>query len=322
MEKYGGMSINFKIKENIGIYLILFSTIFFTLSLSAQEELSLILEKKLTDKVEKLLEDSPAVTGFMAVDLTSGKKISHNADISFPQASAIKIPILMEVCAQVEEGRFELSDERKISPENIVGGTGIIELLSNSAVFSIEDLSNLMIVLSDNSATNSLIDLVGMSEVNKRLNSLGFEKTILQRKMINTAASGRGEENLSTPADAVEILKTLYAGDFVNETTSKKIIEILKKTEPSDSRLAAGIPAEVPMAFKTGFLNGVSTEWAIVFLNERPYAIAVMESFKVEEESEEIVERLSAIIYQYFWKLGNATEYGTYIDPKLIEKGL
>jgi beta-lactamase class A len=322
MEKYGGMLINFKNKKNIGIYLILFLSIFFTLSLSAQGELSLILEKKLTEKVEKLLEDSPAVTGFMAVDLTTGKKFSHNADISFPQASAIKIPILMEVCAQFEEGRFELSDERKISPENIVGGTGIIKYLSNSPVFSIEELSNLMIVLSDNSATNSLIDLVGMSEVNRRLNSLGIEKTILQRKMINTAASGRGEENLSTPADAVEILKTLYAGDFVNETTSKKIIEILKKTEPSDSRLAVGIPAEVPMAFKTGFLNGVSTEWAIVFLNERPYAIAVMESFKVEGESEEIVERLSAIIFQHFWKLGNATEYGTYIDPKLIEKGL
>lgn len=299
-----------------------FFLVLFMFDIAAQEMTGEILKNKLEMEIHKLVQNSSAITGFMAVDLTTGKKISHNADISFPQASAIKIPILMEVYAQVEEGRFELSDERKISPENIMGGTGIIKYLSNSPVFSIEDLSNLMIVLSDNSATNSLIDLVGMSEVNKRLNSLGFEKTILQRKMINTAASGRGEENLSTPADAVEILKTLYAGNFVNETTSKKIIEILKKTEPSDSRLAAGIPAEVPMAFKTGFLNGVSTEWAIVFLNERPYAIAVMESFKVEGESEEIVERLSAIIFQHFWKLGNATEYGTYIDPKLIEKGL
>lgn len=319
--KFGGMQISGKLKRIVQFQLILFCLLVFSQRIFGQEEKSRILEDKLQKEVESLIENSSAVTGFTAVDLTTGKEFSYNADLEFPQASAIKIPILMEVFAQASEGKLDLSEKRKVKPINTVAGTGIIKHLSATPVFSIEDLCNLMIILSDNSATNSLIDLLGMSEINKRLASLGLEQTLVQRKMINSAASGRGEENLSTPAEAAEILKTLYEGDFIDKATSKKIIQILRKTERRDSSLAQGIPNEIPMAFKTGFLNGVSTEWAIIFLAERPYAIAIMESFKVNNESTKVVENISETIFKYFWRMGNATKYGTYIAPELIKKG-
>ena len=276
-----------------------------------------MLKQKTEQQLQEIFKGSPAVTGLMAVDLTSGEKISWNPDLQFPQASSIKIPILMEVFKQASEGKFSLSDPLPVNPENLVGGTGILKNLEDPAPLRIKNLGILMIALSDNSATNQLIDLAGISEVNKTLKSLGMKQTLLQRKMMNSSASARGEENLATPAEAASILQLLYKGEFIDPSVSQEIIEILKKTDREDSRVAVGIPENVEIAFKPGFIDGVSVEWAIVFLQQRPYAIALMESYKVNGEAEEVMEDVSKILYNYYWRIGNASEYGTYVDPAL-----
>lgn len=289
------------------------------LAVSAQTPAKELLRQKTEKQLRGVLESSPGLTGLVAVDLTSGEKIAFNADIAFPQASAIKIPILMEVFKQAHQGKFALSDVLTVKSENLVGGTGILKDLVDPAPFSIQNLCLLMITLSDNSATNTLIDLVGLSNINASLQAMGLKQTRVQRKMIRSDASGRGEENIASPAEAVLILQMLYKREFIDKATSEDILSFLRKTDRRDSRLAAGIPAEVPIAFKPGVLNGVSTEWAIVMLPERPYAVAVMESYKVKGQAEDVIEKLSVILYQHFWRLGNATRYGTYVDPKLIK---
>ncbi|MCX2740374.1 serine hydrolase [Pontibacter anaerobius] len=301
----------------------LFSIVLLMLSMCISADAQTSAHKVLRQHTEKQLSEiighSPAVTGLVAVDLTTGDTFSFNADVIFPQASAIKIPILMSVYKQAHEGKFTLSDSRKVERADVVGGTGILKDLADTPSMSIRDLGVLMISLSDNTATNSLIELVSMQEINAMLRSVGAKKTIVQRKMINSAASGRGEENLSTPADAAHILQLLYRGEFINKASSDEFMFILKKTDRQTSRLAVGLPGDVPIAFKPGVLNGVSTEWAIVLLPERPYAVAVMESFKVKGQSQNTVEELSEVLYQYFWRTGNATRYGTYVDPKHIK---
>ncbi|AKD02047.1 hypothetical protein PKOR_01460 [Pontibacter korlensis] len=286
---------------------------------TAQTSAHKVLRQQTERQLGELISRSPAITGLVAVDLTTGDTFSFNADVVFPQASAIKVPILMSVYKQAHEGKFTLSDKREVAATDVVGGTGILKDLVDLPSVSIRNLGVLMITLSDNTATNSLIDLVSMQEINSMLRSLGAKQTLVQRKMINSAASGRGEENLSTPADAAKILQLLYKGEFINKTTSDEIISILKKTDRQTSRLATRLPGHVPIAFKPGVLNGVSTEWAIILLPERPYAVAVMESYKVEGQAEHTVEELSEVLYQYFWRTGNATRYGTYVDPKLIK---
>lgn len=274
---------------------------------------STILESKLESRLSQLVKNSSGVTGLAVVDLQSGKQLLLNADIEFPQASAIKIPILMEVYKQAAEGRFSLSDPLPVGTENLVGGTGVLSRLEDAPVLSIRDLAILMIVLSDNAATNALLDLVGLQEINKTLKSLELEHTLVQRKMINAAASARGEENISTPREAAKILQLLYEGKFVDTATSEAILEILKKNDRGGSRIASGIPAQVPIAFKPGNIPGVSTEWTLVLLPERPYAIAVMESYKTPGASDGVMEQVSEVVYQYFWKLGKASKYGTYV---------
>ncbi|WP_048919738.1 serine hydrolase [Rufibacter radiotolerans] len=278
-----------------------------------------LLRQKTEQELRGILEKSSALTGLVAIDLTSGEAFRFNQDLVFPQASAIKVPILLEVYKQAQAGKFALTDVRRIAPGQVVGGTGIIKDLEDSTSFSIRNLAVLMIALSDNTATNALLDLVGLSNINASLQAMGLKQTRVQRKMIQAAASGRGEENISTPAEAAKILQMLYKGEFLNKATSEEIISILKKTNRETSRLAPGLPDHVPLAFKPGILNGVSTEWALVLLPERPYAVAIMENFKPMGQDGMVLEDVSKVLYQYFWRLGNATRYGTYVDPKLIK---
>ena len=284
---------------------------------SAKEQVQQKTEKSL----KRVIDKSPAITGLVAVDLTTNDMVfSHNKEVAFPQASAIKIPILMEVYKQAHEGLISLSERRAIDSDALVGGTGILKNLEGDLSMSIKNLSVLMIALSDNSATNMLIDLVGMGSINKGLQDVGADQTKLQRKMMAIEASAKNRENISTPADAAHILQLLYNGAFINKEISSKIVSTLKKTPRNESRLSAGIPGSVPIAFKPGGLQGVSTEWAIILLKERPYAVAVMENHKVKGQGEQTVEKLSKILYQYFWRMGNATRYGVYRDPALMNK--
>lgn len=296
----------------------IFAHLLLAFSLSAQPENWEVVHEKTEAKLWEIAGNVSGVMGIAALDLTSGERFGVNENMVFPQGSAIKIPVLMEVYKQATEGKFRLMDLRWIDKQHKVGGSGILQQLGDhTSQLSIRDLAILMIVLSDNTATNMLIDLVGMENVNRTMSSLGLTQTRLQRRMINAAASGKGEENLSTPSEAVRIMEVLHRGEFLNRQVCDEILEILKK--PKSGGLNAGLPANLPVAFKPGGIPGVSTEWAIVYLKERPYAVAVMENYEMNGEAKSAMKEISRTLYDYFWRLGNATRYGTYVEPALIK---
>lgn len=299
-------------------YVILLIVLINTTSI-AQNQFKESLKIKTNKQLHEIIDASPAITGLTAIDLTSGESFGINEDLVFPQASAIKITILMEVYKQASLKKFALTDLRAIDPHTAVGGSGILKDLPDASSLSIRNLCVLMLILSDNTATNAIIDLVGMNNINATLQSLGFKNTRVQRKMIDTKASGRGDENISSPAEAAKILQLLYKGEFIDKTTSAEILSMIAKKDREGSRLASGIPANVPIVFKPGSLFGVSTEWAIINLKDRPYAVAIMENYKVDGQAKQVVEKVSETLYQYFWRIGNATRYGTYLDPALIK---
>jgi len=289
--------------------------VFCVIQISAFAQLSArdILKQKTENDLQKIIDSSPSLTGLMAIDLISGESISINKNLIFTQASAIKIPILMEVYKQAYEKKFALSDIRPVLPSNTVAGSGILNAMVDPVNLSIRNLCVLMIGLSDNSATNTLIELVGMKNVNNTMISLGFSNTKLQRKMIDQPASLRNEENLSTPAEAVGIMKLLYDGKFIDRTTSEEILSILKKNPIENSKIANGIPGNVKLAFKPGGMGGVSTEWAIVYLSNRPYAITIMENYKIASTPSGVISTLSKLIFDYF-SMMKATKYGVLIE--------
>ncbi len=272
-----------------------------------------ILKQKTEKDLQAIIASSPSLTGLMAVDLSNGESISINENVVFTQASAIKIPILMEVYKQAHEKKFALSDIRPLLPSNTVAGSGILNVMIDPVNLSIRNLCVLMIGLSDNSATNTLIELVGMKNVTNTMQSLGFSNTRLQRKMIDQPASLRNEENISTPAEAVRIMKLLYEGKFIDKSTSDEILSILRNNPVANSKIADGISANVKIAFKPGGMGGVSTEWAIVYLFNRPYALAIMENYKTSATPSNIISALSKRVFDYF-SMMKATKYGVIIE--------
>ncbi len=277
-----------------------------------------LLKAKTEARLRDLAGRSSGVTGLAALDLTNGEQFGVNENCLFPQASAIKIPVLMEVYKQAARGTFKLTDMRRIEKQDKATGSGVLAFLGDGTVqMNLHDLCVLMIVLSDNTATNILIELVGMAAVNETLDSLGLQQTRLRRRMMDTAAALRGDENLSTPAEAARIMEILWRGDFVSRAVCDEILDILKK--PKGGPITSALPAGTEVASKPGGLPGVRTEWAIVLLKDRPYVMTIMENYGMGQDASETLANLSKTAYGYFNRLKLATPFGSYVIPPIAE---
>ena len=284
----------------------------------AQKPHLAILREKTTSALEDIAHRTGGVLGVAALDLTSGESFAINEDLVFPQGSAIKIPVLMEVWKQASEGAFTLGDKRPVPKSVMVAGSGVLQFFGDgTSELSIRDLAVLMIILSDNTATNILIDLVGMERINETMASLGLKHTRVQRRMIDEAASARNDENLSTPYEAVEIMKILYNGSFLNREACDEMLEILKL--PKGGGIKRGLPSGVAIAFKPGGIAGVATEWALVYAERRPFAVAVMQNYGARGDTTDPMRDIGALLYDYYWRLGNSTGHGTYVTPSLLK---
>ncbi len=248
------------------------------------------------------------VLGYAIVDLTSGQRIEQLQDEVFPTASAIKLAILYELFKQADEGTINLDQVRPLDRRHVVAGTGVLRELT-AASMSLRDYAALMIVLSDNTATNLLIDTVGMERVAARMRALGLPETRLRRRMIDLEAARRGDENVSTPGELAKLLQILYRGDGLSKTSHAALVEILKKEKATPMR--DGIPTGVDVANKPGSLEGVAVDAGIVLLKDRPYIFVVMSTFlKNEETGNAAITAASRAAFEYFSRIAHASEYG------------
>ncbi|HWF85564.1 MAG TPA: serine hydrolase, partial [Vicinamibacterales bacterium] len=157
------------------------------------------LKSKLEHRVHDIAAHVDGVVGYEILDLTSGERVGHLEGDVFPTASTIKLAVVYELFKQADEGRIKLEDRITLDHTKAVGGSGVLHEMGMPTL-SIRDYATLMVMLSDNTATNVLIDLVGMENVTKRMQGLGLGSTKLRRHMIDLAAARRGDENVSTPA--------------------------------------------------------------------------------------------------------------------------
>lgn len=257
----------------------------------------LAMKSSTESRLQELVATVPGVLGYQVSHVDGTVLYSHLADEVFAQASAIKIPLLMEVLAQREEGKLEWNVSHPILKSQQVQGSGVLfEFTDGGSQLCPADLCTLMIVLSDNTATNMLIELVGMENVNRRLESLGLTQTLLRRLMMDTAASARGEENVSTPKEACQIMCLLAQGKFVSREISDELLAILRK--PKTTAIRQAIPAEVSVATKPGAIPGVATEWALVELPQQPYVVVFMGKNGSEEEFKRVFTEMAQCIHE------------------------
>lgn len=278
---------------------------------AAQVTKSEELRSKFSDRLDAMARQLDGVMGFVVIDLSSKKPFTHLADDVFPTASTIKLAILYELFRQVDEGTLRLDDTRPLDTRHVVGGTGILSELG-TPVLSLRDYATLMIVLSDNTATNVLIDAVGMQHVTERMASLGLKETKLRRRMIDIEAARRGDENVSTPREIARLLEVLYKGEGLKKESAEALLAILRKTKSSPIRAAT--PEAVVVANKPGTLDGVEVDAGIVYLTGRPYILAVMTTYlKDNAAGDAAIRAVSQAAYEYFNRLAQSSEYGRVI---------
>jgi beta-lactamase class A len=281
-----------------------------------------LLWKKLETRVEEIAARLDGVMGVAILDLSDGRILLRDADRVFPTASSIKIAILLELYRQDQEARVgakrtaKLDDIYTFDPRDLVDDSQIMAGLSAGVTHvTNHDLAQFMVAVSDNAATNVLIDRVGMQNVNATLRSLGLTKTMLRRKMMDVAAARHGDENVSTPQEMARLLELIYKGKPLDKELTDEFIKQLK-TLKKDSYLSYELPVDVELADKPGTLDGVRTDSGIVFARNRPFAISVMTAYDRDEKAaERAIGKVAVEAYRYFEMRGKTSEYGRVLPP-------
>jgi beta-lactamase class A len=160
-------------------------------------------------EIEALSGKFSGSLGLWAHSVDTGETVAVNADISFPSASTIKLPVLYEVYRQAGEGRFSLSDPLTVKADDVVPGSGVLKDLGEGVTLTVRQMATLMIIVSDNTATNILIDLVGKEQVNAAMDGLGLRNTHLSNKLFKGPAGA--PFNCASPADLGRLM--LLIGD-------------------------------------------------------------------------------------------------------------
>lgn len=270
------------------------------------------LRTRFTHDLERIADGVDGSVSYLVVDLTTGERIGRRADEPFPTASAIKIGILHELFVQADAGTVRLDEPRPLPAASRAGGSGLLQRLSNPQL-SLRDHALLMILLSDNSATNLLIDTLGMETITTHMQALGAKGYRLRRRMMDGAAAARGDENVASASDLVVVMEALRTGRGLSPASQAEAIRILREYGPT--ALRAGVPAGVPIAAKPGALDGVRSEIAWVDLKGRPYLICAMTSFLAEDASgERFITDVSRRSYSYFSRLARAGAEGRLLE--------
>jgi beta-lactamase class A len=263
--------------------------------------------------------------GVAAIDLRTGEAIAVGADTRFPTASTIKTAVMIEAWQQAADGRLSMDTTLTLRDADKVGGAGVLRGMHDGLTLTVADLIHLMIVLSDNTATNILIGRVGTARVNERLDSYGLKETRLFRP---TFRDGRPDVlpelerefglGMTTPREMARLMALIAAGKAVSRDASDAMLATLRRQQdramiprllPADDRIQIGNKTgtdEEKHAQKDGVKRHVRADAAIVTGPDFSYVIAIYARqvedtrWGVDNDALTTGARVSKLIYDYF----------------------
>jgi beta-lactamase class A len=223
--------------------------------------------------LHRLVVHFPASTAVEVVDLSTGYHIGYNAAAAMPAASTIKVPVMVEVFRQLEAGRFDLDHRVTLLASDKDYGSGDLCDEPVGSTYSVDELLSKMIDISDNTATNMLIRLVGLHSINRTMVDLGLQRTRLTGYVRTDSWSVR-QALESSPADMVHLLTMMAKRELVDDWSSNEMISILEDDQ-INTLLPQPLPQGIAIAHKTGSFFDTLNDVGIVY-GDAPYVIAVM----------------------------------------------
>ena len=238
-------------------------------------------QPKLDDQVKSLVGSFKGKVSLFAKNLDTGETYALNPDERVRTASTIKIAVMIEAFARVSEGKIKWTDEVVLTKNKKVSGSGILTELSDGLRLTLRDAVNLMMILSDNTATNLVLEVLTTDAVNARMESLGFKNIKIMRRVGSggESAAGKDPENkkyglgMATPREMVLVMDKLERGEIISPAASKEMIDLMKREQ---GRNAIGRSLwNVPMASKYGALDRLRSAVGILYTKKGKIAMAI-----------------------------------------------
>lgn len=226
-------------------------------------------------KILERVRTAPGKLGFYYRPLDGGCALLHNENEPLIAASVIKIPIMVEAFRRFEEGSLDPQQMHVLRDGEKMPSCGALNRMHDGLEVTLRDLVELMIVLSDNTATNILIDLLGIDNINAGMRACGLSRSTLRRKLFDRAGHAAGIENTVTAREIGMLLEMMFEGKLVSEAASREMLEILRNQKLNGKMPFFLKPQGIACAHKTGEDDGITHDVGVVF-TARPFVLCML----------------------------------------------
>lgn len=228
-------------------------------------------ELHILDSIRERMNQLPGHTGFYYMNLVTGLEYGVREEDTFGAASVIKLPLFLHILAESAAGRISMDEMLTVTSADKVPICGALTLCTHDVTTDVRTLCRLMISISDNTATNRLIDHCSIPGAQAGFQAMGLEKTVLTRKLFDRSASAKGLRNVICPKEIGMLLMKLYRNEFVSAKVCQEAIDTLL-LQQVDHKLNGRICGEVKIAHKTGEDDELSNDVGIVYAPQ-PFVI-------------------------------------------------
>ena len=276
------------------MFIFLFCFSICLINIAGKKENSEILEENKYSSLDKIVNEYYDQIAVSVVPLGKDNAPYYkNENRTYVSASMIKLLILAEFIEQIDNKVITLETKYKLKEEDIVGGAGIIQNMTIGTEFEYDTLALYMIIYSDNTATNVLIDILGMDKINEKSKKLGLKAAQLNRKMMHW----NGTENYINSKDIEIILKGLINNSIGSKKMCQKGIEYLLKNVDNDA-IVQGLPVGTKIAHKTGDLDKIRHDAGIVYAKNNYIIIVLTKDFENINDANKLIGNISSIAYK------------------------
>lgn len=225
----------------------------------------------LIGKIFERLNQIGGKVGFYYKNLVTGEEFAYNENLSLVAASVIKIPVLIDVFYQITNGQLDKNEMFTIQKSDKLPSCGALTYMHDGLQVTLKDLYTLMIILSDNTATNLLIKRLGIEHINQTMHSVGLAVTSLNRLLFDSAEQSKGKENYICAKEVGLLLEKMYHGKLISPPASQEMLRILGN-QRLNGKIPFWVPSEIHVAHKTGEDSGITHDVGIVYAAQ-PFVI-------------------------------------------------